>query len=141
MPVLIIGMAGAMTMCIRRSNGDAHRLLFVRPYSENPAMFNISLRDSSQKHSAPHTHPRPGILRLALKGLHELHEGGYMIVALAILYGVEQLFFLDVSHHPVLTWAVIFYGLTSCLYLLREIIGGFYSVEGRIAQVAEKFIK
>lgn len=140
--VLAIGVVGALTMGMRRAVGDLPRVLFVREYSEHPERFPASpTRVTFPEGTGPsqsHTTLQK-IVRAILWGLHELHEGGDMIVVLVGAYTGELLFFPEVPHHPILSWVVIFYAVTSCLYLIREIISGYYSVENRIASLSNWF--
>jgi len=140
--VLAVGVAGALTMGMRRAIGDLPRILFVRPYSERPELFRIPATTLPSHAPAVPAAPRLSLhklLRGMLWGAHELHEGGYMIVALVIAYAAELLLFPGVPHYPILSLVVVLYAATSCLYLVREIIGGFYSVEGRIAAIRDRF--
>ena len=140
--VLAAGVVGALTMGMRRAIGDLPRILFVRPYSERPELFRIPATPphthTEAATAAPRLSPRK-LLRDILWGVHELHEGGYMIVVLVASYAGELLLFPGVPHYPVLSWAVVLYATTSCLYLIREIIGGFYTIEDRIASLRDWF--
>lgn len=138
--VLVAGALGSITMGMRRAIGDLPRVLFVKPYRKNPELFNIPpnlVRVATEV--APHKSSLSlrNIVRKILWGLHELHEGGDMIVVLVIAYLGEVLLFPGVSHYPLLSWVVIFYGATSCLYFTREIIVGFFSIESRVASLGE----
>ena len=141
--VLIAGAIGSITMGMRRAVGDLPRVLFVKPYRRHPELFNIP---TNPVHGNAESAPSESsislrkILRKVLWGLHELHEGGDMIVVLVIAYIGESLFFPGASHHLILSWIVIFYGTMSCLYLIREIIVGFYSVESRIASLRDQLV-
>lgn len=138
--VLVAGAIGSITMGMRRAVGDLPRVLFVKPYSRHPELFNIPpnpIQVDSKFSSSEHSLSLKKIIRKILWGLHELHEGGDMIVVLVIAYAVELLVFPGISHHPILSWVVIFYGVTSCLYLIREIVVGFFTVESRIASLRD----
>ena len=140
-PLLIVGSLGALAMVMRRANGDLYRIIFVRPYRERPEIFKIP----------PHT-PAAGrteavresfslrrSVRFLLWCAHELHEGGYLIVTLAVAYGAEVLLFGGVPHHPVLSWVIVAYAVTSCVYLAREIASEFRLIEGRLAALDDRF--
>lgn len=136
--VLVAGAVGSIAMGMRRAVGDLPRVLFVKPYSRHPELFNIPPnppRVDSESSPGEHFLSLKKIVRKILWGLHELHEGGDMTVLLVIAYAGELLILPGVPHHPILSWVVIFYGVTSCLYLIREIAVGFFAVEGRIASL------
>lgn len=138
--VLVAGAIGSITMGMRRAVGDLPRVLFVKPYSRHPELFNIPpnpTKVDSKFSSNEQSLSLKKIIRKVLWSLHELHEGGDMIVVLVIAYAGELLVFPGISHHPILSWVVIFYGVTSCLYLIREIAVGFFTVESRIASLRD----
>lgn len=140
--VLVAGTVGVLSIILRHAIGDLPKVLFIRPYSERPELFHIPAISSPQNHSGSsfgglRTFPR-ALFRKLLWSLHELHEGGYLIITLVITYAGELILFPGVPHHPVLSWVVLFYGMTSCLYLIREIIGGFYGIENRIALLKDR---
>ena len=140
--LLVVGVVGALAMCMRRAIGDLHRVLFVRPYSERPELFRIPPTSLEAR-----TGTAPSISRFSLRVLtknilwylHELAVCGYMSVVLAIAYAAERLLLPGVPHYPILSWVVLYYSVTLCLYLAREIIGGFYSIESRIASLRDQF--
>ncbi|MBI2025345.1 CDP-alcohol phosphatidyltransferase family protein [Candidatus Kaiserbacteria bacterium] len=140
--LLTVGIVGALAMCMRRAIGDLHRVLFVRSYSEHPDLFRIP-PTSSEANTGTASGAKPSSFRVLMKNilwyLHESHEGGYMIVVLVIAYAAERLLLPGALHYPILSWVVLYYGVTLCLYLTREIIGGFYSIESRIASLRDRF--
>lgn len=139
--VLVAGVVGSITMGTRRAVGDLPRVLFVKSYSKHPEMFNIPpnpVQTNTRIASSESSLSLWKMVRWILRGLYELHEGGDIIVVLVVAYIGELFLFPGVSHHPILSWVVIFYGVTSFLYLTREIIGGFYSVESRIASLRDQ---
>ncbi|MDP2652253.1 MAG: hypothetical protein Q8O94_03890 [bacterium] len=140
--VLISGVLGALTMSIRRANGDIHRVLFVRPYSRNPQMFALpSLQPKAQPKAKEDTKKSflSTTVVLIKKGLYEIHESAFMLIAVAVVYAGELLFFPNIPHYPLLSWTIIFFGATSCAYLVKEIIGNFYSMETKIALIENDF--
>lgn len=137
MLVLICGALGALAMSMRRANGDLHRVLFVRPYSENPVVFSlpaVPAQRPSGTEDVSATHGRSLFIFLK-EGLYDLHESAYMLIVIAGAYAAETLFFPGVPHFPLLSWVVVFFGVTSCLYLIKEVIGNFRSVETKIAAI------
>ena len=140
--LLVVGVVGALAMCMRRAIGDLHRVLFVRPYSERPELFRIpptSLEVRTETASGASRSSLRVLTKNILWYLHELHEGGYMIVVFVIAYAAERLLLPGVPHYPILSWVVLYYGVTLILYLIREIIGEFYSIESHIASLRDRF--
>lgn len=137
MPVLICGALGALAMSMRRANGDLHRVLFVRPYSEHPAAFSLHALPEKKSQTAQKESARPlrSVIRFLKEGLYDLHESAYMLIVIAGAYAIEQLVFPGVPHFPLLSWVVVFFGITSCLYLIKEVIGNFRSVETKVAAI------
>lgn len=138
--VLIAGTIGVLTMGMRRAVGDLPKVIFVREYSEHPERFHIysnPVQTNTGTASSGSLLSLRKMVRWIFRGLHELHEGGDIIVVLVLGYAGELVLFPGVLHHPILSWMVVFYGATSCLYLIREIIVGFRLVEGRIASFGD----
>ncbi|MSR70978.1 CDP-alcohol phosphatidyltransferase family protein [Candidatus Kaiserbacteria bacterium] len=137
MPVLLVGILGALAMPVRRANGDLHRVMMVRKHletAERPA----PVQKKEQHTAAPEARFSPGFLRRLTQSVYDLHELAPMLIVLFLGAMAEQYLLPGRAGHPVLSWVVIFYGATSCLYLLREVVGGYYAIERRINSLAER---
>ena len=140
--VLVIGVLGGLFMSVRRANGDLHRVLFVRKFVKHPDLF------IEKRETAPAARERPisehitssTVLRRIPWALYEMHELLYMTVIFALAYGAESLWLSTAPGHPVLYWLVIFYGITSCLYFVREVYGGFVSIEDRVYSLGSRIL-
>ncbi len=138
--VLMIGAFGALTFPIRRANGDLHRVIFVRPYADPglymldaPALPTIEAPKGAEKQLSM-VAKAVGATR---KFVYDLHGYVFMLIVFALLLLGEDIFFGGVGH-PLLSWAVIVYTITCSLYMIREIIGGHFSVDNRVRLVERR---
>lgn len=138
--VLIIGVLGALSMTTRLANGELARVLFVKKYLRHPELFTeeTSLSTPLQEHTLHESLSSSLLVHRIAFVLYEMHELLYVILVFSFAYGMERIFFASMSGHPILYWLVIFYGATSCLYLVREVYSGFASIEGRVYFIARK---
>ena len=136
MPVLLAGLLGALAMPLRRANGDLHRVMVVRQYLE------IAGRADAEKQTSGRVQGEarlaPGLLRRAAQAAYDIHELAPMLIVLFLGAMAEQYLLPGRTDHPVLSWIVILYGATSCLYLVREVVGGYYSIERRVTSLKER---
>ena len=140
-PLLIVGVLGALSMSVRRSNGDLHRVLFVRKVVKRPELFTAAasrtpaVPESAISEQVTSSH----FLSRVAWALYEMHELLYLTIIFALAYAAESLWPLAPGH-PVLYWLVLFYGITSCLYLFREVYGGFVSIEDRVYSLGGRIL-
>lgn len=138
--VLILGTIGAFAMSLRRANGDLHREIFVHHYSEHPEQFSLpqvpaKVVGSSTANPASFIRALFGLVK---KAIYQSEYLAIMVIVFFLTFLSELVFFPMASSHSLLKWLIIVYAAVSCLYLLREVIGGYYSIEGRVALVKEK---
>ncbi|MFA6279084.1 MAG: CDP-alcohol phosphatidyltransferase family protein [Candidatus Paceibacterota bacterium] len=141
--VLILGVLGAFSMSLRRANGDLHRVLFVHQYSTHPELFTIPHVQSETKTATP-IEPKTltwihSSVRLIRKAVYASEYLAVMVIILFLTFVSEIVFFPAVHNHPLLSVLIIAYAIVSFSYLLREVINGYFSVEGRVAKVRDRF--
>lgn len=141
--VLIIGVVGSLALILRRANGDIYRGLFVRPYSENPDRYPIIFTHEIIHKTGAIKNPSSFSFRKLLspfaKIVYQLHYFAVMVIILFLASLFEVILFPGVNTHPILSWLIIGYAITSNLYLIREIIGEFFTVETKIGKIASDF--
>jgi hypothetical protein len=134
-PVLMMGMLGGLAQTVRRANGDLYRVIFVRQQNDLAARLGpISTIRAARATTA--SAQRESILkrlvRRAAEAVYDLHELAPMAIVFFLAYVADRFVAFHWSNHPFLSIVIMLYGLTSCLYLIREIVGGFNMLESRI---------
>jgi len=121
---LVVGVLGALCLPVGLSVGYMHQQLYVRPYREQKELFPTIAPLPAQTLS--HT-PAPG-RRL---GVHQLRQFVVMLLVWALCLGAEAL--LGTVGHPILSGAIVAYGVLAIVFLLRDIVVGARDIERRIA--------
>ena len=142
--VLVIGVLGSMALILRRANGDIHRVIFIRPYNENPELYpavstHHKINDKSNKKEATSSFSVRKLIRYLTKVVYKLHYFAVMVIVLFLAFVSELVMFSETGGHPVLNWFIIGYGITYNIYFMREIIGEFFNMEAKVEGVASKF--
>lgn len=135
---VIAGALGALTFPIRRANGDLHRELFVHHYSAHPERFplpHVEAKTAEFEEAPPQAGFNP--LGLIKKAVYYSEYHAIMLVTIAAVRLMELLLWPAMSY-PVLSWLIIAYAVISFLYLIKEIVSGYRSIERRIASVAAR---
>lgn len=139
MLMLTIGVLGALAFAVRRPNGDLPRVLFVRKCVKHPDLF-VEARASATKEQAVRQ-VSPSFGNKILWMFYESHEMIYFLMIFIISYAIETFVpFFRALGHPILYGLVVYYGVTACLYLAREIYTGFFLVEDRVYSLARKIL-
>ncbi len=134
--VLLFGMLGAISMPLRRANGDLHRDIFVHHYARYPERYPLPILGEPSATTTPtKTSLFKALVRSLFKIVYYSEYLTYMIVVFAVALFVEQVFFAAYTWHPVLVPLIVLYSVVSCVYLVKEVIGAFFDMERRIAQV------
>ena len=115
--VLIATVLGTLALSVRRANGDLHRVLFVHQYSEHPERF-----------------------KLPLVAAHEVGASDFGSETFHTSFSlVGEMLVLPENHtHPIVALLVVFYATMWCVYLIREVIAGYYNVEKRVAAIKKR---
>lgn len=140
--VLIVGVLGSLALILRRANGDIFRGLFVRPYSENPGLYpTVSTYHKTEtiKKVISSSFSLRKFLSPLAKIVYSLHYFAVMVIIVFLASLLELVLFPETNNHPILFWFIIVYGITNNSYLIREIIGEYFSVEGKIGKIADTF--
>jgi hypothetical protein len=140
--VLVIGVLGSMALILRRANGDIHRGLFVRPYSVNPSLYPaISAKISTQIETGI-TVTKFSLRKLLsplFKIIYKLHYFAVMVIIFFLASLSEIILLPESSNHSILFYLIIVYGITNSLYLIREIIGEYFSIETKLRKIENDF--
>jgi len=139
--VLIVGVLGSLALILRRTNGEIHRGLFVRPYNKNRDIYFVV---STHQDKMRATEDTPAFsIRKTLGSLaqiiYKLHNFPVMVIILFLAFVSELVLFTATGSHQILSLFIIAYGITSNLYLIREVVGGYLSVEAQVGKIASEF--
>jgi len=125
-PVLIAGILGAFALPLLRANGDIPSHVFVEIFSKNPEKFPLVARANI----GATTLLSP---RNPLHFAYHLRHFSIMLVVFFLAFLAELLFFPGDSGRPILSPLVVVYAAFLWVYLAREIVSVFFSVENRIS--------
>jgi len=140
--VLIATVLGTLALSVRRANGDLHRVLFVHQYSEHPERFKLPLVAAHEVGASDfgsetfHTSFSP--VHLIKKAIYLSGYHAVMIVIVAAALVGEMLVLPENHTHPIVALLVVFYATMWCVYLIREVIAGYYNVEKRVAAIKKR---
>lgn len=139
--VLMCGAFASLAFPLRRANGDLHRGMYVRPFTD-PGLYTLDyVHVPKQPGAAQERAQRFSVMklpRLAIKGIYEMHELAYMLIICSITLLVQQYYMPLVYGLPPMVWLVVVYAITSGTYLVREIFGSFYSIDRKVHGVRDR---
>ena len=135
--VLVAGALGALAFPIRRANGDLHRGIYVRPFTD-PGLYRLDYTPPAPGAKGEEATPHKAAfnpLRFVAKAVYEMHEFAYMLIAFVVVMLAQQYM---VPQVPLAAWLVVLYAATSWVYLVRELVGGFATIDRRVHAVRDR---
>lgn len=138
--IIIAGALGALAQPLLIANGDMHRQLFVRPYSQRPDLFPLlDVGAAGGKSTIPQ---KANTLRLTVRFFiriaYKLRLFAIMLIVIFFAYLCEMFLLPEATEHPVLSWVILGYTTLLWAYLIREIVGSFLSIERKVASVKKQ---
>ena len=135
--VLVIGILGAFALPFTRANGDLPQQLYVH-YAGHRKNFTLP---PASGNTSPSPQASGNVLHILSRAIYMLRHFAVMVIVLFAVFIAESLLFPQADAHPVLSWAIVGYAALFWLYLAREVVGVFFSVESRVAAIRDALEK